>query len=70
MYSCTECGRCSSHCPATISGKELAPRQLMLNLRDYLYEHGEPGAGAPAAEAATGEAGALRRSARTSSASG
>ncbi|MGH3644360.1 MAG: hypothetical protein ACRDUX_35680, partial [Mycobacterium sp.] len=39
MYSCTECGRCSSHCPATISGKELAPRQLMLNLRDYLYEH-------------------------------
>lgn len=39
MYSCTECGRCSSHCPATISGKQLAPRQLMLNLRDYLYEH-------------------------------
>jgi len=39
MYSCTECGRCSSHCPATISGKELAPRQLMLNLRDYLYEN-------------------------------
>jgi Fe-S oxidoreductase len=39
MYSCTECGRCSSHCPATQSGKELAPRQLLLNLRDYLYEH-------------------------------
>jgi ferredoxin len=39
MYSCTECGRCSSHCPATMSGKELAPRQLLLNLRDYLYEH-------------------------------
>ncbi|MCK6556073.1 (Fe-S)-binding protein [Candidatus Binatia bacterium] len=38
MYSCTECGRCSSHCPATMSGKDLAPRQLMLNLRDYLYE--------------------------------
>jgi Fe-S oxidoreductase len=38
MYSCTECGRCSSHCPATISGKQLAPRQLLLNLRDYLYE--------------------------------
>jgi len=38
MYSCTECGRCSSHCPATMSGKELAPRQLLLNLRDYLYE--------------------------------
>ncbi|MBI3801653.1 MAG: (Fe-S)-binding protein [Deltaproteobacteria bacterium] len=39
MYSCTECGRCSSHCPATLSGKPLAPRQLLLNLRDYLYEH-------------------------------
>ena len=39
MYSCTECGRCSSHCPATISGKTLAPRQLLLDLRDYLYAH-------------------------------
>lgn len=39
MYSCTECGRCSSHCPATLSGKPLAPRQLLLNLRDYLYTH-------------------------------
>ena len=39
MYSCTECGRCSSHCPATASGKELAPRQLLLNLRDYMYDH-------------------------------
>ncbi len=39
MYSCTECGRCSSNCPATYSGKELAPRQMLLNLRDYLYEH-------------------------------
>ncbi len=39
MYSCTECGRCSSHCPATQSGKLLAPRQLLLNLRDYLYSH-------------------------------
>jgi Fe-S oxidoreductase len=38
MYSCTECGRCSSQCPATYSGKELAPRQLLLNLRDYLYQ--------------------------------
>ena len=37
MYSCTECGRCSAECPATVSGKSLAPRQLLLNLRDYLY---------------------------------
>jgi Fe-S oxidoreductase len=41
MFSCTECGRCSSVCPATASGKPLAPRQLLLNLRDYLYEHPE-----------------------------
>ncbi|NOT57551.1 MAG: (Fe-S)-binding protein [Deltaproteobacteria bacterium] len=39
MYSCTECGRCSSQCPATASGKPLAPRQLLLNLRDHLYEN-------------------------------
>ncbi len=39
MYTCTECGRCSSNCPATATGKPLAPRQMLLNLRDYLYEH-------------------------------
>jgi Fe-S oxidoreductase len=39
MFSCTECGRCSSNCPATATGKPLAPRQLLLDLRDYLYEH-------------------------------
>ena len=39
MYSCTECGRCSSQCPATATGKPLAPRQLLLDLRDYLYAH-------------------------------
>jgi Fe-S oxidoreductase len=39
MYSCTECGRCASHCPATMTGKELAPRQMLLDLRDYVYEH-------------------------------
>jgi Fe-S oxidoreductase len=39
MFSCTECGRCSSQCPATATGKPLAPRQLLLNLRDYMYKH-------------------------------
>ena len=34
MYSCTECGRCSAACPATASGTALAPRQLILDLRD------------------------------------
>lgn len=37
MYSCTECGRCSSMCPATATGKPLAPRQFLLNLRDTMY---------------------------------
>ena len=50
MYSCTECGRCSSHCPATYSGKMLAPRQLLLNLRDYLYEHEDDVLDSPAAK--------------------
>ncbi len=36
-YSCTECGRCSSFCPATATGKPLAPRQFLLNLRDNVY---------------------------------
>ncbi|MFQ6019620.1 MAG: (Fe-S)-binding protein [Dehalococcoidia bacterium] len=39
MYSCTECGRCSSVCPATASGSPLAPRQLLVDLRDYLYQN-------------------------------
>jgi Fe-S oxidoreductase len=39
MFSCTECGRCSSQCPATATGKPLAPRQLLLDLRDYMYQH-------------------------------
>ncbi len=62
MYSCTECGRCSSQCPATYSGKLLAPRQLLLNLRDYLYQHEDEVIARPAApadgdgtEAAVGE---------------
>ena len=37
MYSCTECGRCSDVCPATATNKPLAPRQLLLNLRDEVY---------------------------------
>ncbi len=39
MFSCTECGRCSSVCPAAATGKSLAPRQLLMNLRDHLYEN-------------------------------
>ncbi len=41
MYTCTECGRCSAECPATLTDKPLAPRQLLLDLRNYLYAHPE-----------------------------
>lgn len=40
-FSCTECGRCTAKCPATASGSPLAPRQLILDIRDRLYEHPE-----------------------------
>lgn len=37
LYTCTECGRCSEHCPAWNTGKLLSPKQLSLDLRDHLY---------------------------------
>src|SRR3972149_734378 len=40
LYSCTECGRCTSGCPANVSGKELDPKWLILNLREHLQEGG------------------------------
>lgn len=35
-YSCTECGRCSSACPANATGKLLSPRKIMMSTRDRL----------------------------------
>ena len=48
-YNCTECGRCTSRCPANMSGKELDPKWLILHLRERLFEEapallGRPGA--------------------------
>ena len=40
-FSCTECGRCTAVCPATAIGTPLAPRQVILDIRDRLYEHPE-----------------------------
>ncbi len=37
-YSCTECGRCTSACPANITGKKLSPRKIMMDTRDRLEE--------------------------------
>jgi len=40
-YSCTECGRCSTACPATSTGKLLSPRKIMMDTRDRLEEIGK-----------------------------
>jgi len=40
-YSCTECGRCSSVCPANITGKMLSPRKIMMDTRDRADELGK-----------------------------
>jgi ferredoxin len=40
-YTCTECGRCSSVCPANITGKLLSPRKIMMSTRDRLDEVGK-----------------------------
>lgn len=39
-YTCTECGRCTSSCPANITGKKLSPRKIMMDTRDRMEEVG------------------------------
>ena len=39
-YTCTECGRCTSECPANQTGKKLSPRKIMMDTRDRLTEVG------------------------------
>jgi ferredoxin len=39
-YSCTECGRCTSECPANLTGKKLSPRKVMMDTRDRMEEVG------------------------------
>jgi heterodisulfide reductase subunit C len=39
-YACTECGRCTSVCPANITGKKLSPRKIMMDTRDRMEEVG------------------------------
>jgi len=39
-YTCTECGRCTSACPANQTGKKLSPRKIMMDTRDRLDELG------------------------------
>ncbi len=40
-YSCTECGRCTSACPANITGKLLSPRKIVMSVRDRMEEVGK-----------------------------
>ena len=40
-YTCTECGRCTSNCPASQTGKKLSPRKIMMDTRDRLEEIGK-----------------------------
>ena len=39
-YTCTECGRCTSACPANQTGKLLSPRKIMMDTRDRMVEVG------------------------------
>lgn len=40
-YTCTECGRCTSSCPANLTGKKLSPRKIMMDTRDRMEEVGK-----------------------------
>ncbi len=37
-FTCTECGRCTSECPANLTGKKLSPRKIVMNVRDRAEE--------------------------------
>lgn len=37
--ACTECGRCDNVCPANLSGKDLAPRNIVMKIRDNMHEN-------------------------------
>ncbi len=36
-YTCTDCGRCSDHCPAYASGTPLSPRMISIKTREAAY---------------------------------
>jgi Fe-S oxidoreductase len=42
FYTCTECGRCSDNCPATLTGKLLSPKHFTLDLRNNAYAREKP----------------------------
>ncbi len=40
-FACVECGRCMEHCPATGTGKNLDPKQVVLRVRQGMLENTE-----------------------------
>jgi heterodisulfide reductase subunit C len=46
-YSCSECGRCTSECPANLTGKKLSPRKIMMATRDRMEDIGNAKAANP-----------------------
>ena len=40
LYACTECGRCSENCPATLTGKPLSPKETIHHLKKHLLVQG------------------------------
>jgi Fe-S oxidoreductase len=40
VYSCTECGRCQTHCPTWVTGKPLSHKEVNLSLRRHLAAAG------------------------------
>jgi Fe-S oxidoreductase len=41
LYACTDCGRCTANCPASMSGMPLKPREIIQNLKAHLLTSGE-----------------------------
>ncbi len=58
LFSCTECGRCTDHCPAARTGKLLSPKQLTIDLRDAAYKR-QSSIGAQCTDAESAEPGLL-----------
>jgi Fe-S oxidoreductase len=56
LYSCTECGRCQSVCPAHAAGQPLSPKLLIMDLRDHLMEVADGAAAGPMIGGAVQEA--------------
>jgi Fe-S oxidoreductase/nitrate reductase gamma subunit len=56
--ACTECGRCTAACPAHAVGKELSPRDIILQLRDLMHERPRDAFGLVGANIATNGEGA------------